>query len=102
MAGMFSQEERRLRRTSQSGASDTELGARASFKDSFFSLFMHSTVLPGGKFRVFGLNHLNGGGVHVLIFVSCIRLDLGNQTVSLDAAVLPFTKNLVVRIGKFL
>lgn len=51
---------------------------------------------------MFGLDHPNYGGIHVLIFVSCIKLDLGSQTVLLDAAVPPLTRDLVVRIGKFL
>lgn len=102
VAGMFSREERRLREESQSDASNTNPGARVSFKDSLFSLFMHFTGLQGGKSRIFGLDYPTGGGVHVLIFVSCVRLDVGSQTVVLDAAVLPLTKSLVSRIGRFL
>jgi hypothetical protein len=51
---MFSQEKRRLRELSQSDTSDMEPGARASFKDSLFSLFMHSTGSQEGKFRMLG------------------------------------------------
>jgi hypothetical protein len=101
-SGMFSGEERRTREQSQSEGSTMNPGARVGFKDSLFSLLMHFPGLQGGKSRIFGLDHPTGGGVHILILVSCMRLDVGSQTVVLDAAVLPLTKSLVARIGRFL
>lgn len=42
------------------------------------------------------------GGVQILLFVSCMRLDVGCQTVVLDTAVLPLTLSLLPRIDSFL
>jgi hypothetical protein len=102
VASIFSGQERRLREQSMSTASALRPDARVSFKDSLFSLFMHFTGLQGRKAHVFGLDNPTGGGVHVLIFVSCMRLDLGSQTVVLDTAVLPLTRSLVPCIARFL
>ncbi|XP_014550608.1 hypothetical protein COCVIDRAFT_20973 [Bipolaris victoriae FI3] len=102
VTGMFSKHERRLREQSLSVASAISPDARVGFKDSLFSLFMHFTGIQGRQSHIFGLDNPTGGGVYVLIFVSCIRLDLGSQTVVLDTGVLPITKSLVPRIARFL
>jgi hypothetical protein len=81
---------------------DSKPDARVAFKDSIFSLFMNFTGLQGKRSRVFGLNDPSNGGVHVIIFVACMRLDLGSQTVVLDTAILPLTKSLIPRIAEFL
>jgi hypothetical protein len=99
---MFSGQERRLREQALSTARILRPDARVSFKDSLFSLFMHFTGLQGRKSHMFGLNNPIGGGIHFLIFVSCMRLDLGSQTVVLDTGVLPITRSLVPRITRFL
>lgn len=101
-SGMFSARERRIREQPTSAKSDSKADARVSFKDSLFSLFMHFTGLQGQQSRVFGLNHPTAGGIHILIFASCLRLDIGSQTVVLDTAVLPLTKSLIPRIERFL
>jgi hypothetical protein len=49
-----------------------------------------------------GLDDLDGGGVHFLIFVSCMRLDVGSYTVALDAAILSITRSFVPRVRKFI
>lgn len=41
---------------------------------------------------VFGLNRSDTDGIHVLIFVSAIRLELTNRVVVLDSAILPLTQ----------
>ncbi|KAF1844445.1 uncharacterized protein K460DRAFT_358043 [Cucurbitaria berberidis CBS 394.84] len=104
-SGMLSGRERRLREESKASTRISTVDtadARVSFKDSLFSLFMRFTGLQGDQSKVFGLNDPTGGGVHILIFVSCMRLDIGSQTVVLDTAVLPLTKSLVSKIGSFL
>ena len=93
---MWSQRERRLRELAMASSVGD---ARVNFKDGLFSLIMHSTGLQGDKARVFGLNNANQGGVHILIFVSSLRLDVANHTVVLDAAVLPLTEALVPRLS---
>ncbi|EOA85591.1 uncharacterized protein SETTUDRAFT_185075 [Exserohilum turcica Et28A] len=102
VAGMFSKHERKQREQSLSVVSAIPPDARVGFKDSLFSLFMHFTGIQGRQSHIFGLDNPTGGGVHFLIFVSCIRLDLGSQTVVLDTGVLPITESLVPRIAKFL
>jgi hypothetical protein len=102
VAYMFSGQERRLREQALSTAKILRPDARVSFKESLFSLFMHFTGLQGRKSHIFGLDDPNGGGIHFLIFVSCMRLDLGSQTVVLDTRVLPITRSLVPRITPFL
>lgn len=102
LAGMLSGRERRVREQSMSAASISRPDARVSFKDSLFSLFMHFTGLQGRKSHIFGLDNPTGGGIHILIFVSSMRLDLGSQTVVLDTGVLPLTRSLVPRIARFL
>ncbi|KAH7130048.1 hypothetical protein B0J11DRAFT_612756 [Dendryphion nanum] len=95
-SGMFSGRERKLREQKTSN------DARVSLKDSLFSLFMHFTGLQGAQSRVFGLHIPDGGGTQILIFVSCMRLDLGSQTVVLDCAALPLTQSLASKIRNFL
>lgn len=56
---------------------------------------MHSAGLPGGQAKVFALHTADAGGVHVLLFVSSIKLDLANHTVNLDTAVLPLSHNMI-------
>lgn len=71
-------------------------------KDSLFSLFMHYSGLQGRETSVFGINNPEEGGIHILIFVSCLRLDLANHTVVLDAAILPLHESLVPKLHPFL
>ncbi len=75
---------------------------RVGFKDGLFSMFMHFSGLQGRKAYIFGINNPNGGGIHILIFVSCLRLDIANHTVILDSAVLPLTDRLMPRLQQFL
>jgi hypothetical protein len=63
---------------------------------------MHFSGLQGQQARVFGINNPDHGGVHILVFVSCLRLDLANHTVVLDAAILPLHNPLMPKIQPFL
>ncbi|KAI3394712.1 hypothetical protein diail_2297 [Diaporthe ilicicola] len=89
----FSVRERKLR----DQANDSGLGtsARVNFKESLFTLFMLSSGLQGGQTGLFAINHPEKGGIHMLIFVSAIRLDGANRSVALDAAVIPFTLDII-------
>jgi hypothetical protein len=73
---MLSSRERRLREMSLGSPSIDHKDVRVNFKDSLFSLFMHFCGLQGQKARVFGINNPKNGGVHVLVFVCYLRLDL--------------------------
>lgn len=96
VSGMFSGRERKIR--ANSTLSDT----RTSWKDSILSLFGHYTGLQGEQTSVFGLTLPDAGGIQILIFVSCLRYDLGSQTVVLDSAVLPLTMELMPELLEFL
>ncbi|KAK3171305.1 hypothetical protein OEA41_003389 [Lepraria neglecta] len=99
---MFSTREHILRKKSMS-SDGIHNDVRLDFKDSLFSIFMSFSGLQGDKSRVFALNDTTLGGFGVLLLiVSCLRLDLANHTVVLDAAVLPLTKQLAPRIHTFL
>src|SRR6266480_1773822 len=63
---------------------------------------MHFSSLQGEQARLFGLNNPTSGGIHVLIFVASLKLDVANQTVVLDSAILPLTNSLMPRLSSFL
>ena len=91
---MFSNRERKLRdETGISGISADNV--RLNFKESLFTMFMLASGLQGGQTGLFALTRSDGDGIHVLLFVSAIRLDGPNGSIVLDAAILPFTKELV-------
>ncbi|OLN96131.1 hypothetical protein CCHL11_03298 [Colletotrichum chlorophyti] len=98
----FSVRERALREQSNHGREDITSSARVNFKESIFTMTMLSSGLQGGQTGLFCLNHPHRGGVHMLFFVSAIRLDAAAGSVVLDAAVLPFTIPLIQKIEPFL
>ena len=90
---MFSAREKRLREaTDETGISDDP---RVNFKESLFTMFMLCSGLQGGQTGMFAINHPEKGGIHMLIFVSAMRLDGDTASVVLDAAVIPFTTKLI-------
>jgi len=94
---MFSAREARIRgaSVSSSGGTNRAQDNRVEFKDGLFSIFMHFSGQQGYRSRVFALYKENEGGVHVLIYVSALRLDPAQHSVVLDAALLPLTDELV-------
>ena len=99
---MLSSRERHLREKSMGSNTANHKDARINLKDSLFSMFMHFSGQQGQQARVFGINNPDHGGVHILVFVSCLRLDLANHTVVLDAAILPLHNPLMPKIHAFL
>ena len=99
---MLSSRERHLREKSMEPGAAQQKDARINFKDSLFSLFMHYSGLQGQQARIFGINNPEHGGVHILVFVSCLRLDLANHTVVLDAAILPLHDPIMSKLRPFL
>lgn len=98
---MWSFRERKLRgRSGHSSMAQEDL--RINFKDSLFSMFMHYTGLQGRQANVFGISNPTAGGIHIIFFVSSLRLDLSNRTVVLDAAALPLSDQLMPNLDKFL
>lgn len=89
----FSARERKLREEADSTGLATS--ARMNFKESIFTMFMLASGLQGGQTGLFAIHHPEKGGVHMLLFVSAFRMDGANATVVLDAAVIPFTVDLI-------
>lgn len=90
---MFSARERKLR--DQADESGLAISARMNFKESLFTMFMLASGLQGGQTGLFAIHHPDKGGIHMLLFVSAIRLDGANASVALDAAVIPFTVDII-------
>lgn len=89
----FSARERKLR--DQANSSGLVTSARMNFKESIFTMFMLASGLQGGQTGLFAISHPQQGGIHMLLFVSAIRLHGENATVVLDAAVIPFTMDII-------
>jgi hypothetical protein len=99
---MWSARERALREKHMASGAELSKNVRVNFKESLFSMFMHFSGLQGERASFFGINNPSGGGVNILVFVSCLRLDMANHTVVLDAAVLPLTNRLIPSMRNFL
>ncbi|KAF9872862.1 MYND finger [Colletotrichum karsti] len=99
---MFTVREKEVREQAQAGRGGISNSNRLNFKESLFSMFMLSTGLQGGQTGLFGLNQPDGLGMHMLIFVSAVRLDAASGSIVLDAAVIPFTLDLVYKLKPFL
>lgn len=86
---------REIEMASGSGTGDV----RVNFKDSLLTLFSCSTGINGvRRHDVLALNNPEEGGVHVLIFVSSLRLDMSCQHVVLDVAVLPLSLDIIPKM----
>ncbi|KAK2867969.1 hypothetical protein FQN49_003287 [Arthroderma sp. PD_2] len=100
VSDMFSDRERRERENNMSSTAICK-DARVNFKDSLhtlFGFFSGAGAETGPSCTVFGLDNSAHGGMNVLIFISCLRLEMSNQSVVLDGAVVPLTTSLVPKI----
>ncbi|KAB5585239.1 MYND finger [Coniochaeta sp. 2T2.1] len=86
----FSKRERDLRDQIDTTSSNDAASTRLNFKESLFTMFMLSSGLQGGHTGLFAFEHPDSG-LHMLIFVSALRVDGPNCSVVLDAAIIPFT-----------
>lgn len=95
LADMFSARERKTREVHM--ASKSRSGdVRVNFKDSLLSLIARGAGINGTQRQdALALNDPKNGGVHVLIFISSLRLDMSCQHVVLDAAVLPLSLDIM-------
>ncbi|KAK1498080.1 MYND finger [Colletotrichum cuscutae] len=98
----FSVRERALRERINASRLDLAPSPRVNFKESIFTMTMLSTGQQGGQTGLFCLNHPDRGGIHMLFFVSALRLDAASASVVLDAAVLPFTLPIIKKVEPFL
>ncbi|TPX18253.1 uncharacterized protein E0L32_002762 [Thyridium curvatum] len=92
---MFSTREKQLREDAQKAAHGLAANPRLNLKESLFTLFMLASGLQGGQTGLFAINHPERGGIHALILVSALRIDAANASVVADAAVLPFTPDML-------
>ncbi|WJG34750.1 TCP-1/cpn60 chaperonin family-domain-containing protein [Fusarium oxysporum Fo47] len=98
----FSAREKHLRTVrDESGISHDPM---VNFKESVFTMFMIATGLQAGQTGLFAINHPKRGGIHMLVFVSAIRIDGDAASVVIDAAIIPFTMELITsgRMESFL
>ncbi|KAG7418192.1 hypothetical protein Forpe1208_v004728 [Fusarium oxysporum f. sp. rapae] len=98
----FSAREKYLRTVrDESGISHDPM---VNFKESVFTMFMIATGLQAGQTGLFAINHPKRGGIHMLVFVSAIRIDGDAASVVIDAAIIPFTMELITsgRMESFL
>ncbi|KAK0729492.1 hypothetical protein B0H67DRAFT_595921 [Lasiosphaeris hirsuta] len=97
----LSNRERSLRNATFAGPAPTSDDSplsplpRVNFKESLFTMCMLSSGLQGGQTGLFALSKPKAGGIHMLVFVSAIRLDATAAGVVLDTAVLPFSREML-------
>ncbi|EON97315.1 putative mynd finger family protein [Phaeoacremonium minimum UCRPA7] len=101
----FSAKERVLREEAHA-STDTGImpSARANFKETVMTMFMLASGVQGGQSGLMALNVEGGQGIHMLFFVSAVRLDGPTSSVILDAAVIPVTSAMLLdsTFGEFL
>ncbi|PFH50429.1 hypothetical protein AMATHDRAFT_3994 [Amanita thiersii Skay4041] len=69
-------------------------------KQSIFVLFIWALGLQDGiTGRTFALVNPEGVGLHTIIFVNDVCLDLASHTIVLDACILPITRDLLSDLG---
>ena len=94
---IFSARERQIRESKDRSPYTPNETLSVNFKDSLFTLVVASTSIQVPRQQVFAINHPEAGGIHVLIFVDALKLDLANRTVILDVAILPVTSAIAVQ-----
>jgi hypothetical protein len=72
--------------------------ARMAFKNGLFHIFIHFSGILGPRSTVFAIDCHEEKGVHMLVFVSKMLLELSSRTVVLDAAVLPLRTHLMPKV----
>ncbi|KAK3935295.1 MYND finger [Diplogelasinospora grovesii] len=98
-SSIFSSRERALREkfqadpTRKHGLSPL---ARLNFKESLFTILVVSAGIQGGQTGLFAIAQPGGSGVHMLLFVSAIRIDGANASIVLDAAIIAFTHEMLM------
>ncbi|KAJ5206632.1 hypothetical protein N7491_002753 [Penicillium cf. griseofulvum] len=69
--------------------------ARVDFKDGLFHVFIYFSGTGGPQVAIFAIDCDEEKGVHMLVFVSKMILDISNRTVVRDAVVLPLRTDLI-------
>ena len=76
-----------------------ERGALVNLKDSISRILIEFSVDRKGQPLAAGLSCSSQGGIHTLIFVSEVKLDLTSNTVVADACVLPLAPSIAPLIA---
>ncbi|CAG7946889.1 unnamed protein product [Penicillium nalgiovense] len=97
LATMWSAQETALKFNPSLSASSSAR-ARVDFKDSLFHIILGFSGTAGPQASVYGIDCPEEKGVHMLVFISKMLLDMSNRTVVLDAAVLPLYIDLMPKI----
>ncbi|KDB20649.1 hypothetical protein H109_07402 [Trichophyton interdigitale MR816] len=96
---MFNDREGKEKSKQLNGDIITSPDVRVTFKDTLFSLFGYlSGAGAKGQINAFGLDSKTSGGVNVIILMSSLRLECANQSMVIDAAVIPLTIDLVMEM----
>jgi len=72
-----------------------ERGTLVNLKESISAILMEFSINRKGQPLAAGLSSSSQGGIHTLIFVSEVKLDLTSNTVVADACVLPLTHSIM-------
>lgn len=75
---------------------------RVNAKESMLSMFMQYPGLQGHASTAFGLSLPPPKGVHVVILVAGLKMDAGNHTAMLDAAVIPLNPAKLASMSELL
>ncbi|DAA77548.1 TPA_exp: Uncharacterized protein A8136_6094 [Trichophyton benhamiae CBS 112371] len=96
---MFNDREGKERNKYVKGKICTSSDVRVAFKDTLLSLFGYlSGVGTKAQINAFGLDSETSGGVNVIVLMSSLRLEAANQSMVIDAAVIPLTIDLVMEM----
>lgn len=80
-----------------------KLAGGASAQTAPLTLFNLFFGLQGAhKCSMFGLNHSDEGGTHILMFVSALSLDVTDRIVILDTAILPLWYDILPKLAQLL
>ena len=93
---MLSDRERKIQEEASANkivANDTLVNVKGSLRD----IFMMTVESSGRKSQIFGLWDPQTSGMHTLIFVADIRLDLASHAVVADAVVLSLNDELEIQ-----
>ncbi|OAL70018.1 hypothetical protein A7D00_5547 [Trichophyton violaceum] len=96
---MFNDKEGKEKNKHQNCDFNTSPDVRVTFKNTLFSLFGYlSGVGAKAQITAFGLDSETSGGVNIIVLMSSLRLESANQSMVIDAAVIPLTIDLVMEM----
>lgn len=82
-------------KSAKTKSNQKERGTLVNLKESISAILVEFSVHRKGQPLAAGLCNPSQGGIHTLIFVSEVKLDLTSNTVVADACVLPLTDSIM-------